>query len=165
MKESFQTDRLNLSPLSKADAAFIRGLVNTEGWLAYIGDRNVHSLEDAENYVQRIMQNPNVTYWVVRLLCDDSKIGIITYIKRDYLPQHDIGFAFLPEFSQKGYAYESAKFIFEKVKAGQAETIVLATTKAENTGSIKLLEKLGLSYEREIEVEGEALLVFSTPSK
>ncbi|MFT3795308.1 GNAT family N-acetyltransferase [Flavobacterium sp.] len=160
-----KTDRLGLQPLDTADAEFIFELVNTKGWLTFIGDRNVHNLEDAKNYLQRILQNPNVTYWVVKRLEDDAKIGIITYIKRDYLAHHDIGFAFLPEFSKSGYAYEASRAILNELSQGKEKPTVLATTKAENGSSIKLLEKLGLYYDHAIEVEGEPLLVFSSQAK
>lgn len=164
MEDFLKTDRLSLAPLHPQDAAFILELVNTQGWLAFIGDRNVHNLKDAQNYVQRIMQNPNVTYWIVTQSDAHCPIGIITYIKRDYLAHHDIGFAFLPQFAKNGYAYEAAKAVLGQLESQNGKQTVLATTKTENTNSIKLLEKLGLFYDHTIEMDGQPLLVFSSDS-
>jgi len=156
------TQRLRLDRLVLSDAAFILELLNTEGWIAFIGQRNVKAIGDAENYIGKILGNPNVCYWVVSLKADASKIGIISLIKRDYLEHHDIGFAFLPAHSGQGYAFETTNAALKRLLASEAHITLLATTMAENTRSIQLLEKLGLSYGYEVLSEGEKLLVFTT---
>lgn len=162
MEDRYQTERLDLRPLEMKDAVFIEELVNTQGWLAFIGDRNVHNRKDAEKYIQKILQNENVKYWIVCRNNDGSKIGVITFIKRDYLDHHDIGFAFLPQFSGQGYALEAAQVVLDAAKNEENHPIILATTNRENVNSIKLLGKLGLSFYKEIKVEEETLLVFAS---
>ena len=154
------TDRLIIKPLTVSDGDFIQELVNTEGWLKFIGNRNVNSPADAGAYIQKILDNKNVSYWVVQLKDSMNKIGIVTYIKRDYLDHHDIGFAFLPGFAGKGYAYEATHAVLTKLVAKDKLTHILATTVPENVSSIKLLEKLGLAFEREIELEKEKIHVY-----
>ena len=88
------TDRLLIEPLSINDNSFIFELVNTEGWLKFIGDRNVHSKQEAIANIQRIKNTPNLIYWVVRLKDNHVPIGIISFLKRSYLEHFDIGFAF-----------------------------------------------------------------------
>jgi RimJ/RimL family protein N-acetyltransferase len=158
MQLHHSTPRLNLSPLTTTDARFIIQLVNTPGWLAFIGDRNVHNDDDALAYIKRITDNPNVIYWVVRQNETNDAIGVVTFIKREYLDHHDIGFAFLPQYAKQGFAYEAAMAVLADVMI-ETKT-VLATTVPENTSSIQLLEKMGLSYEREITDEGDNLLVY-----
>jgi [ribosomal protein S5]-alanine N-acetyltransferase len=157
---SLTTDRLLIEPLTITDTSFILELVNTEGWLRFIGDRNVRSEADAETYIQRILQNQNICYWVVKLKDGIEKIGVISYIKRDYLEHKDIGFAFLPQFFNKGYAYEATSGILERVIREDKLTHILATTIPENTSSIRLLEKMGLSFEKEIQIEKDTLHVY-----
>jgi [ribosomal protein S5]-alanine N-acetyltransferase len=157
---SLTTYRLLIEPLTITDTSFILELVNTEGWLRFIGDRNVRSEADAETYIQRILQNQNICYWVVKLKDGIEKIGVISYIKRDYLEHKDIGFAFLPQFFNKGYAYEATSGILERVLREDKLTHILATTIPENTSSIRLLEKMGLSFEKEIQVEKDTLHVY-----
>src|SRR4051812_3265439 len=101
------TSRLVIKPLTLEDDNFILELVNTKGWLKFIGNRNITSPDESSAYIQRILENENIFYWVVKLKDDQVSIGIITYIKRTYLDYHDIGFASLPKFSKKGYAYEA----------------------------------------------------------
>lgn len=98
---NFTTERLLINTLSENDAIFILELVNTEGWIKFIGNRNINSENDAIAYIRRINENRNLTYWTVRLIETDVAVGIITLIKRDYLEHNDIGFAFLPNFSKK----------------------------------------------------------------
>ena len=92
------TERLYLESLTFHDNEFILELVNSKGWLKFIGDRNIKSLSDSSTYIQKILDNPNTIYWVVKIKNSKTNIGIITFIKRDYLEHHDIGFAFLPDY-------------------------------------------------------------------
>lgn len=161
METLIHTDRLSIGPLLSTDTMFISELVNSKGWLQFIGDRKVHSPEDAAAYIEKINDNPHVTYWVARLKDTGTAAGVVTLIKREYLEHHDIGFAFLPVFAGKGYAYEAAKAVLYKVINTGTHSYILATTMAANSSSIKLLEKLGLEFEKEIEVEGEKLLLYS----
>jgi RimJ/RimL family protein N-acetyltransferase len=154
---TINTERVFIKPLSAKDNRFILALLNTDGWLKYIGNRNVNSEADAMAYIQKINENPNISYWVVTLKETDIAIGLITLIQRDYLPFKDIGFAFLPAFSGKGYAYEAAKGILSKME----EKNILAITLPENKPSIKLIEKLGLKFEKIIEQDKEQLHLYS----
>ena len=94
------------------DAAFMLRLVNEPLWLQYIGDRNVHSIEDAKNYLLngsiRSFETNGFGFAIVILKETGEAIGMCGFVKRDFLDDVDIGFAFFPEFMRKGYAYESA---------------------------------------------------------
>jgi [ribosomal protein S5]-alanine N-acetyltransferase len=161
MQTEIFTQRLVLNLITEADDDFMRTLVNTEGWLKFIGDRNVHSKQDAIAYIQRIKNTPNLFYWVVRLKDNDTPLGIISFIKRSYLEHFDIGFAFLTEYNGCGYAYEAAEKVLSIASKKLEYSTILATTIPQNIASIKLLNKLGLHFEREIEVANETLHVYS----
>lgn len=160
MQDNYITDRLYLKGLHTDDAPFMLELVNTPGWLQFIGDRNIRNGDDALGYINRILANPDVHYWVVRIAGQGIPIGVITLIKRDYLDHHDIGFAFLPSYAGLGYAYEAAYAVLHDVIKDEGHSHISATTIRENTSSIKLLEKLGLQYSREIIADGETLDVY-----
>lgn len=155
-----QTERLTIELLTLHDSAFILELLNTEGWLKFIGDRNVHSTEDAEKYIQRISDNSNYSYFVCKRKEDNTAAGVITLIKRNYLEHHDIGFAFLPAYAKLGYAYEAAKEVLDELGKSGEHKKILAITLKDNIRSISLLEKLGLMFEREIVEDGEVLRVY-----
>lgn len=161
MKKEYYTSRLWLTEISLSDAAFINELVNTPGWIRFIGERNVNTNEDAVQYVQQIISSKQVNYWVVKLQAENIAVGIVSFIKRDYLPHHDIGFAFLPAHQQKGYAYEAASEVLKDVLKHNKHPVVLATTLKDNLGSIRLLKKLGFQFTEQIQVQNKNLLLHS----
>jgi ribosomal-protein-alanine N-acetyltransferase len=160
MNKPLETNRLHLRSLQTEDYSFIKTLVNTEGWITFIGDRKVLTDEDSKNYIQKIIHNKNITYWVVSLKENDTPVGLVTFIKRDYLEFPDLGFAFLPEHGKKGYAFEAANCIVEKLKSDRIHQNILATTIPENSKSIALLKKLGYQYKEEIFQDNETLHVY-----
>jgi [ribosomal protein S5]-alanine N-acetyltransferase len=165
MRNNILTDRLSLDLLRSEDYEFIIQLVNSKGWIDFIGDRNVHSKEQALAYINKILTTPNMYYWVVRIKDGGVPGGIISFLKRDYLESFDIGFAFLSEFTGKGYAYEAAKEILSIVSEHPGYYPVLATTMPANVSSVKLLLKLGLYFEKELEVEKEKLHIYTNSTK
>ena len=162
MLENFTTQRLILNDLSLKDTAFIYELVNTPEWIRFIGQRHVNNGEDAANYINRILNNVNAHYTIVRLKDSLTSIGVITFLQRDYLPHPDIGFAFLSRFGKKGYAYEAAKAVLDSTQQTGSHKIILATTLFDNVQSIQLLEKLGLQFDKEISVGDDKLLLYTT---
>lgn len=155
------SERLELNPLTGNDHPFILELVNAPGWLQFIGDRNVRTEGDAKAYILKINENPQIRYWKVTLRSEQKPIGIITWIKRNYLEYPDIGFAFLPDFEGKGYAAEATRSIMYSVPEISQDDKILAITTQENVSSVKLLEKLKFCFDREIETDGQRLLQYS----
>jgi RimJ/RimL family protein N-acetyltransferase len=167
MQNEIITERLTLNLLNLRDHHFIKRLVNSNGWIEFIGDRNVHTTDDAIAYINKITNTPDLFYWVVRIKDAHTPIGITSFMKRAFLESFDIGFAFLPEFNGRGYAYEASREILSIVSQKAQYGPILATTVPRNVNSIKLLKKLGLRFEREMEVENETLHIYSnlTPTK
>jgi len=159
--KTISTSRTFIRPLEEEDGAFILELVNCDGWLQFIGDRQVRSIDAAIAYIKNILGSPHITYRVVTLSNQNVPIGIVTLIKKDYLPFHDIGFAFLPTFAGKGYACEATQTFLQDLIAGYADEKLLATTIPENIRSIRLLQKLGFEFDSEINIEGKKLQVYA----
>ena len=63
MQTKIITERLLLNIPTEGDYEFIHELVNTKGWLQFIGDRNIHSKEAAIAYIDKIKGMPNFYYW------------------------------------------------------------------------------------------------------
>ncbi|MBL7962195.1 GNAT family N-acetyltransferase, partial [bacterium] len=115
MKQILETSRLTIRELNSDDAEFILKLVNTPTWLKFIGDRGVKNLDDAKKYIEN---GPVKSYadngfglYLMELKIGKAPIGMCGLIKRDFLPDPDIGFALMPEFEGKGYGYESASAV------------------------------------------------------
>jgi len=147
-----ETDRLTLRWLTAADAAFILELLNDPGWLQFVGDKGVHTLEEARGY---LLKGPIDMYrrlgfglYLTELKESGVPIGICGLIKRDGLEDVDVGFAFLPQFRTKGYAYESASAIMVYGKDVLKLERIVAVTSPENHNAARLLGKLGLRFER-----------------
>jgi ribosomal-protein-alanine N-acetyltransferase len=159
MQNNVSTKRLILDIITPEDHEFMIQLVNSKGWLQFIGDRNIHSKEDAIAYINKVLAYGNIFYWVVRKKDGNLPIGIISFLKREYLKHYDIGFAFLPEFNGYGYAYEAAKEIL--ALASPEYHPILAATIPGNIKSIKLLIKLGLHFDNEMIVANEKMHIYS----
>mgnify|MGYP006313289887 FL=1 len=154
-----ETERLTLSEVSLNDTDFIFDLLNTPQWIKYIGDKNIQTKNDAAAYIQKTKENTAANYWVVKLKEDHTPLGIVTFMKRDYLDHHDIGFAFLPQYGKKGYAFEASKKLLDEVSS--QHKVIVATVLPDNPNSIQLIQKLGLQFEKEIDVNDEHVLLYS----
>ena len=162
-----ETERLYLCHLSISDAPFIIELLNDPSFIQNIGDRNVRTIADAEAYISK---GPITSYEkngfgldLVVLKETGESIGICGLIKRDTLEDVDIGYAFLPKFWKKGYGAESALAVLEYgLKVKGLKRIVAITLEA-NRGSVRVLEKIGLKFEKMIKLTGddEELMLFA----
>jgi [ribosomal protein S5]-alanine N-acetyltransferase len=161
IQHSISTERLILENLKVDDYNFILSIVNSKGWIENIGDRHIHSKDEAVEYINKILWTENFVYWVVRIKKTKTPIGIISLIKRNYLENFDIGFAFLPQYTHYGYAYEASKAVLRMISGLPAFKIVLATTLFSNKSSIKLLIKLGFRYEKENVTENQKMHIYT----
>jgi len=168
MNYFLETQRLGLRKFVSDDAFFIVELLNTPGWLQFIGDRNVKTAEQAIRYLE---EGPRKSYrqngfglWMVELKEDKTAIGMCGIIKRESLEHPDIGFAFLPQYFGKGYAFESASATLSYAKEKLGIEKILAITIPGNEKSLRLLGKIGLSLKGNISATAEEkqLLLYST---
>jgi RimJ/RimL family protein N-acetyltransferase len=162
----FETERLVLQPTTEEDAGFILELLNSPKWLAYIGDRNVHTEEDAIQYIKNKI-SPQLeklgfsNYTLIRK-ADGIKIGSCGLYDREGVEGIDIGFALLPAFEGLGYGFESASKVLEIGKNEFNIDKFSAITTKNNLASQRLIEKLGLRYIETIRIpnDEEELLLY-----
>ncbi|MFD0863561.1 GNAT family N-acetyltransferase [Sungkyunkwania multivorans] len=163
---TFETERLYLKPTCKDDALFLLELMNTPKWHRFIGDRSIKTVEDAEKYIEEKM-TPQLerlgysNYTVIRK-SDGEKLGTCGLYDREGLEGIDIGFAFLPQFEGQGYAFESANRIKEAAIHEFHLDLINAITVKDNLPSQRLLEKLGLTFVKTIQIpnDPEELLLY-----
>ena len=147
--KTFETERLIIRPTSKEDASFIYVLMNTPKWHKYIGDRNVNSISMAGEYINRkmvpqLLRLGYSNYTVIKK-DDGKKIGTCGLYDREGLEGIDIGFAFLPAFEKKGYAFEASDRLQQAAFEDFALKSLSAITAKDNISSQKLLQKLGFN--------------------
>lgn len=163
-----ETERLILREFDFGDAPSILTLVNTSSWLEFIGDKNVQSIQDAENYLET---GPMASYrkngfglWAALTKDDQTFIGMCGLVNRDSLDDIDIGFALLPEYASMGYAYEMASATIHYAKNKLNLGKVVAITDVNNTSSIKLLNKIGLQFKKTVNLSiNDSALLFTQP--
>jgi RimJ/RimL family protein N-acetyltransferase len=162
-----ETERLSLRWLSDADAPFILALLNEPSWLKFIGDKNVHSLDDARAYIAKgpvdMYQRLGFGLFLVELKQGGIPMGLCGLIKRDALKDVDLGFAFLPAFWGQGHAYEAASAVLAYGRRALGLGRLVAITTPENESSIRVLERVGFRFEQMIKLseDGEALKLFA----
>ena len=146
-----QTSRLTLRQFTLEDAAFFMALVNDKDWLAYIGDRNVHTLPAARDYLEKFYlpkyAKDGFGFYLVALKTTDQPIGMCGLIKREGLNDADIGFAYMPAYRGCGYALEAAQATLVYARDVLFMRRVVAIATPSNAASIKLLQALGLVFE------------------
>lgn len=140
-----ETQRTTIHRVNKRDAEFFRDLLNSPGWIRYIGNRNVPDTAAAEEYIQsrmiRTYEEHGFGYYTVRLR-NGTRIGTCGFLKKPHLENPDFGFAFLPAHQGQGYARESASAILEYgIETFDFRTLD-AETLPENQPSIRLLKAL-----------------------
>ncbi|MES2628730.1 MAG: GNAT family N-acetyltransferase [Bacteroidota bacterium] len=164
-----ETSRLRLRNLVLEDAPFILELVNTPGWLQYVGDRGIRTEEDARVY---ILSGPLHSYMttgfgfqLVELRECRTPIGLCGLVKRAELEHADLGYALLPTYYGQGYAFEAAESMLNSSRMDYNMATVLAITNKDNDASIHLLEKLGFTRlgETILHNETEPLYLFQSP--
>lgn len=145
----FETDRLIIRPIEISDAAFVLELMNTPKWIEFIGDRNVYTIEEAEQYIKekafpQLKKHGHTNNVIIRK-SDQIKLGTCGLYHREDRHDPDIGFAYLPHFEGKGYAYEAANRIMIAGKKEYGLKELSAYTLEHNLASRKLLERLGFN--------------------
>lgn len=164
--ELLETERLVLKLATVEDAPFVLELLNTPKWKQFIGDRNVNTLDEATDYIKQRMlpQHDRLGYgnYIVIRKEDNIKMGSCGLYDRDGVDGLDIGFAFLPDFEKKGYAYEASKRILDAAFNEFSIHKISAITLKDNFSSQNLLKKLGLEFERltKIPNDEEELMLF-----
>jgi RimJ/RimL family protein N-acetyltransferase len=154
-----ETERLRIRRLSFDDAAFILRLLNEPSFLQNIGDRGVRTLDDARDYLRN---GPMASYeqfgfglFRVELKESGEPIGMCGLLQRDYLDAPDIGFAYFPEYGSKGYAHEAAAAMMTYGREQHGLNRIVAITAPDNHGSMRVLRKIGLEFERMISRPGD----------
>jgi len=164
---TLQTQRLLLRQFTVDDAEFILTLLNEPSFLRYIGDKKVRNLNDARQY---ILNGPVATYerygfglYLVELRDSHTSIGMCGLLKREELPEPDIGFALLPDFWNKGLAFEASTAVLNDARERLNLQRILAITSLDNDASINLLQRLGFTFEeiRQLSPERERVKLFT----
>ena len=163
-----ETERLVLRRLTIDDAEFILSLLNEPSFLRYIGDKKVRNTGDAQQYIH---DGPIASYeqhgfglYLVELRETHTPIGMCGLLKRAELADVDIGFAFLPDFWRQGFAFEAAQAVMNYARQTLQLQRIVAITNPDNESSIKLLQRMGFTFERLLKLtkDGDEVKLFAS---
>jgi len=150
-----ETKRLILRHFCIDDAGFIIRLLNEPSFIRHIGDKGVRTGEDAKQY---LLSGPIDSYDrlgyglnMVELKKSGEPIGMCGLVRREDLDDADIGFALLEQHWSQGYAAESAEAVMRHARETLNLQRIVAIVAPNNHSSIKLIEKVGLTFERMIQ--------------
>jgi RimJ/RimL family protein N-acetyltransferase len=165
-KVVLETERLELCEMSAVDAELIVAVLNDPDFLRFVGDRGVKTIDDARRYIERIQASHarhGFGLWIMRRKEDAQTLGMCGLIRRDSLPDVDIGFATLPAFRKRGYTAEAAAATVAFARRVVGLSRLVAITTHDNRASIALLEKLGLQFEKTLHMpdDPEELRLFA----
>jgi RimJ/RimL family protein N-acetyltransferase len=154
------TRRLALRPFTLDDAPFIVELLNDPDWHRFIGDRGVRSEGDARAYLRdgplAHAARHGFALGAVTLREGGMPIGMCGLIRRDTLPDVDIGYAFLPAWRGQGYAREAAAawlaLGFERFGLAR----IVAITRPDNAASARVLQAIGMHFEQRLRLPDHA---------
>lgn len=154
-----ETIHTRLRLLTAADAPFIRDLLNQPSFLRYIGDRQVRTADEAGHFIDtRYMQSyrdHGYGLWVVESRASGEPMGICGFVRRETLPDVDMGFAFLPQYEGQGFAFEAADAALRYGREALGLTRVLAIAQMDNARSHTLLSRLGFQFDSLLTLPGE----------
>ncbi len=161
-----ETQRLRLRRITDADAAFILELLNEPAYIRNIGDRGLRTLDDARRYIEVRLapdyEKRGFGLYAVEPRAGGAPLGISGLVKRESLQDVDIGYAFLQRHWGQGYALEAAQAVLRHARDDIGLKRLVAITAPDNEASMALLRKIGMRFEKVLQLpEGESAF-FST---
>jgi [ribosomal protein S5]-alanine N-acetyltransferase len=155
-----ETERLRLRHFGPGDAAFILELLNEPSWIAHIGPRPVHDLASAAAWIEEKLvagyARLGYGFWAVERRADAALLGMCGLIKRDSLPEVDLGYAFVPRAWGAGYAREAAAACLRHGAEVLGMQTILAITGPDNRASQRVLTGIGMRLIDTRVLEGDA---------
>lgn len=159
MAFAVETPRLRLREFTLADAPYMLRQLNEPSFIDNIADRGVRDLVQAAGYLENgpiaSYRTHGLGFWAVLEKNTGTLIGMCGLVKRDNLPEADLGYAFLPEFTGQGFALEACHASLAAARRDFALPGLLAIVSPGNARSRSLLEKLGFGHQRMLALHGD----------
>jgi ribosomal-protein-alanine N-acetyltransferase len=158
-----QTQRLLLRELTPADAESFYLLNSDPEVLQYTGDEPFKDTEAAKEFLESYSHYKEYGFgrWAVINKADGAFLG---WCGLKYTPEsneYDIGFRFFKKCWNMGYATESATACLDYGFNRLGMNTIVGRAMKANTASVKVLEKIGMSYWKPMDFHGGEGVVYS----
>ncbi|MBT8089042.1 MAG: GNAT family N-acetyltransferase [Gammaproteobacteria bacterium] len=154
-----ETERLSLRRITLQDADLMLAIWNDPAFMRHVGDRGIRTANEAKAALKegafKLYDDYGYGPYCMSLKQRGARIGICGLFRRDNLDDPDIGFATLPNYCGMGFAAEAAHAVLAHARDDLGIQRLTAIVSPENRASIRLIEKLGMSFERGITMPGE----------
>lgn len=155
-----QTENLYLRRFALDDAEAYWPLVSMPGILRYTGEQPQASIDDVRDILGTRPLADCATHGYGRMACIEKSSGRLVGFSGlkflEELNEVDIGYRFLPDCWGRGYATESARALVRHGANEHGVKRVVGLVNPNNVASARVLEKLGLAFEREVTLKGDA---------
>jgi RimJ/RimL family protein N-acetyltransferase len=168
-QQAIETERLTLRPFTLDDAEAWLPLISIPEIIRFTGDTPAQSVDEARELLRTRPLRDYAVYGHGRLAVIEKASGrLVGFCGFKFvveLGEVDIGYRFLPDCWGKGYATESTAALMAHGRRAHGIGRVVATVHPDNPASGRVLEKLGLRYERLLEPDddGVRFLLYATP--
>ena len=153
-----ESARLTFREATADDADFVLELLNEPNCIRFVADRGLRTRDDAARYIEEKFRpsyaEHGFGFYVVELKSSGEVIGICGLAKRETMEDVDVGYSFLERFWGNGYAVEAARAVMDYARRVLGLQRVVGVTAPENASSIRVLEKIGLRFEKMIYLPG-----------
>ena len=157
-----ETERLYLREMTIKDAKSAYLLNLDLEVLKYTGDEPFKSIKNAKEFLKYYdhYEKYNFGRWAVINKSTKEFLGWCGLKYTPKLDEFDIGFRFFKKYWNKGYATESAKACLNLGFDKYNMTEIVGRAMTDNIGSIKVLEKIGLTFLKPFNFDGEKGLIY-----
>jgi RimJ/RimL family protein N-acetyltransferase len=155
MATVIETNRLILREFELSDAPYFYELNADWDVMKYTGDIAFQNIEESEDLIRNYSDYKRNSFGRNTVILKESGaiIGWCGLKKRED-SFTDIGYRFFKKYWNKGYATESARAIIEFGFNNYGLTEIIGNASAENIGSIRVFEKLGMTFLKNTPCEG-----------
>jgi ribosomal-protein-alanine N-acetyltransferase len=157
-----ETERLYLRRMTVEDAENAYLLNLDPEVIQYTGDDSFESIEAARQFLTSYRHYDEYDFgrWAVIAKENDEFLGWCGLKFTPERNEYDIGFRFFKKHWNKGFATEAAQASINLGFNHYKLTTIVGRARKENIGSIRVLEKIGLTYVEDFDFDGNDGVIY-----
>jgi RimJ/RimL family protein N-acetyltransferase len=150
------TQRLQLRPLELSDLHTTHEYASDAENTNYMIHLPNHTEQETERFLQRVVnewKKEQSQFYEYAIVLDGRQIGAVSmHLKGETRLEGELGWIIHKDYQGNGYATEAAKAVMEMAVSKLGLKKIFATCDQRNKPSCRVMQKIGLSLERDDEV-------------
>jgi [ribosomal protein S5]-alanine N-acetyltransferase len=158
-----KTPRLVIREMTPEDAERVFDLNSDPEVIRYTGDPPFKSVDEARSFLESYDHYRLYGFgrWAVELKDDGAFIGWCGLKYSPEIDENDLGYRLMKRYWGQGFATEAARACLDLGFSRFSMQVIVGRTMPENIGSNRILEKLGMVYQRNSLCEGHNALIYT----